>query len=267
MRLPEADQRASRVALAIGHGLGRAFVGRDLGVVGAQLLQAQEALSGRGSTYLLDAGVTTARGGFRVWGTPHQPRFWGAFNEKRGAQIAAKWALIPSDTDVLLVHGPPAGHGDFVARKREHAGCEDLLQEARAACCASARAVACGCALTRATQVRMRVQPAAVVCGHIHEDAGVTWDTRIATAFINAAVCDLEARSAACAGARMPAADSMRVHATTRQHNPTQPPVVFTLRRSSDGAVEMQVAGHPRPAPPAALGWREQELRSDDSDG
>ena len=48
--------------------------------------------------------------GVKVYGSPWQPWFGGwAFNLERGPDIAAKWALIPDDTDVLLTHGPPAG--------------------------------------------------------------------------------------------------------------------------------------------------------------
>jgi hypothetical protein len=83
--------------------------------------------------------VLTTRGGFTVWGAPWQPRFWGAFNLRRGADIAAMWAQIPDTADVVVTHGPAAGHGDFVPRSREHAGCEDLLREVRARCCVSGR--------------------------------------------------------------------------------------------------------------------------------
>ena len=31
---------------------------------------------------------------------------------KRGKECVAKWKEIPEDTDFLITHGPPAGHGD-----------------------------------------------------------------------------------------------------------------------------------------------------------
>ncbi len=66
------------------------------------------------------------------------------------------------------------------------------------------------------------------MAGHIHEDAGVTWQAwrgGAPVAFINAATCDL-------------------------RYKPTQPPIVFTLRRDAAGAVTAHVAGH---EPPRAL--------------
>jgi 3',5'-cyclic AMP phosphodiesterase CpdA len=106
----------------------------DLGAgvdAGDRRVTAEALLAGPGSHYLCDSAVVTARGAFRVWGSPFQPRFWGAFNLPRGDAIAAKWALIPDGTHVVVTHGPAAGHGDFVPRRREHVGCEDLLREVR----------------------------------------------------------------------------------------------------------------------------------------
>ena len=46
---------------------------------------------------------------------PRQPWFgnWG-YNLQRGEECAAKWREIPHDTDILITHGPPIGHGDRV---------------------------------------------------------------------------------------------------------------------------------------------------------
>ncbi len=112
----------------------------------AERAAAEAALAGSGSAYLRDAAVTTTRGGFSVWGAPWQPRFWGAFNVRRGPDIAAIWARIPATADVVVTHGPVAGHGDFVPRSREHVGCEDLLREVRALCRAAPRSC-CTCVL------------------------------------------------------------------------------------------------------------------------
>lgn len=62
--------------------------------------------------YLCDSGTTVD--GVSVWGSPWQPAFhdW-AFNLPRGDACRAKWQLIPADTDVLITHGPPLGHGDL----------------------------------------------------------------------------------------------------------------------------------------------------------
>jgi predicted phosphodiesterase len=108
--------------------------------------------------YLFDSGVTL--GGLRFWGAPWQPWFldW-AFNLRRGAEIAAKWALIPEGVDVLITHGPPMGTADRTVHG-ENVGCADL-----------------GAAMAR-------VKPRLSVFGHIHEGYGVYGDK------VNAAICD-----------------------------------------------------------------------------
>ena len=47
----------------------------------------------------------------------------------RGEALLEKWRLIPNETDVLITHGPPFGHGDLTFHGHEHVGCEDLLEE------------------------------------------------------------------------------------------------------------------------------------------
>ena len=68
----------------------------------------------------------------KFYGSPWQPWFcdW-AYNLARGEEIAAKWAAIPSDTDVLVTHGPPLGHGDLCS-SGQRAGCLDLLERVHA---------------------------------------------------------------------------------------------------------------------------------------
>lgn len=110
--------------------------------------------------YLEDEGVTV--GGLRVWGSPWQPWFGGwAFNLPRGPEIAAKWALIPAGTDVLVTHGPPEGIRD-VNSGGQACGCRDLL--------------------ARVLEVRPRLH----VFGHIHESRGRS-DVD-GTVYVNAAV-------------------------------------------------------------------------------
>lgn len=71
-----------------------------------------------GVTYLRDAGATVEGAGgrrLRVWGSPWQPWFHGwAFNLPRGAALAAVWARVPDDTEVLVTHTPPFGVLDRV---------------------------------------------------------------------------------------------------------------------------------------------------------
>ena len=61
-------------------------------------------------TYLEDSASIIE--GYKVYGSPWQPEFcdW-AFNLERGQPCRDKWKLIPDDTDVLITHGPPHGHG------------------------------------------------------------------------------------------------------------------------------------------------------------
>ena len=114
-----------------------------------------------GLTYLQDSGVTVD--GVSFWGSPWQPWFYDwAFNLPRGPMIAAKWALIPPATDVLITHGPPMGTLDFV--HAEHVGCEDLRERVQT------------------------IRPKVHVFGHIHEGSGVI--TAQETTFVNASICD-----------------------------------------------------------------------------
>ncbi|KAA0165700.1 hypothetical protein FNF31_01677 [Cafeteria roenbergensis] len=113
------------------------------------------------------AGIPPKPEGYiRVTGYPHQPLFCGwAFNVPRGEPIAKIWREIPSDTDVLITHGPPLGQGDRCWRGNR-AGCVDLL-----------------------LAVTGRIKPAVHVFGHIHEDPGISTDGT--TAYINAAAVNL----------------------------------------------------------------------------
>lgn len=98
-------------------------------------------------TYLEDSAVEIE--GLRFWGSPWQPAYnnW-AFNLRRGAAIAQKWALIPDGTDILITHGPPEGLGDRSSDQGRH-GCADLRLAVN------------------------RVRPLLHFFGHIHQDGGV----------------------------------------------------------------------------------------------
>ena len=79
--------------------------------------------------------------GLRFYGSPDTPEFcnW-AFNHPRGQELARIWSRIPTNTDVLVTHGPAKGTLDSVGRiadetygvyaeenmTYEHVGCADL---------------------------------------------------------------------------------------------------------------------------------------------
>ena len=68
--------------------------------------------------------------------------------------------MIPSDTDILITHGPAYGRGDFVGG--EHVGCKDLLDT-----------------------IVTKINPKVHIAGHIHCGYGESFAGN--THFINAA--------------------------------------------------------------------------------
>ncbi len=100
-------------------------------------------------TFLLDEAVEIA--GVRFWGAPWSVYLPGwVFMEPDGA-LERRWAMIPDDTDVLVVHSPPYGTLDRTAPRFG--------------------SVAAG---SRSLRDRIaRNGPGLVVCGHIHEGFGV----------------------------------------------------------------------------------------------
>jgi len=114
-------------------------------------------------TYLNDSGITI--NGIKIWGSPITPRFhdW-AFNRDRGENIRLHWDLIPTDTDILITHGPAAGILDETIT-HQNAGCEELKL------------------VIEKSKIRFHV------CGHIHEAYGSYHTAR--TKYINASVLDI----------------------------------------------------------------------------
>lgn len=123
--------------------------------------------------YLCDTGCEID--GVKFFGQPWTPEFlnWH-FMVPRGEPAANKWALIPSDTDVLITHGPPHGildqcpewHPKMPRDRRPliSVGCEEL-----------------GLAVNR-------LQPRVHVFGHIHEGHGRV--EKDGTLFVNASCLD-----------------------------------------------------------------------------
>ncbi|MBM74659.1 MAG: metallophosphoesterase [Proteobacteria bacterium] len=117
-----------------------------------------------GFKYLEDESIVIE--GFKCYGSPWQPAFFNwAFNQKRGTESQKRWNQIPTDTDILITHGPPYGLGDL-CRSGIRAGCEALLDE-----------------------VQNRVRPLVHCFGHIHEGYGQYTDGT--THYINASSCSV----------------------------------------------------------------------------
>lgn len=99
-------------------------------------------------TYLRDE--STVIDGLTIHGTPWTPLFGDWAFMRPDDELAEKWALIPEHTDVLLSHGPARGILD--------------------------QTVGWGSVGSVSLRERLDALPTIqrVVCGHIHEAAGVT---------------------------------------------------------------------------------------------
>lgn len=92
--------------------------------------------------------------GLKIYGSPWQKRFYDwAFNLDE-EDLAKKWDLIPDDTDILVLHGPPYEIGDLAWHKIMnpagcHAGSPSLLERIKS------------------------IKPKLSVFGHIHSGRGL----------------------------------------------------------------------------------------------
>lgn len=112
--------------------------------------------------YLQDSG--TIIDGVNFWGSPWQPWFYDwAFNLHPGIELAEKWALIPSSTDVLITHGPPKNVLDQNPRG-DRVGCADLAKRLR--------------------DLHVKVH----AFGHIHQSSGIY--NHDGVTYVNACICD-----------------------------------------------------------------------------
>ena len=76
------------------------------------------------------------------------------------------WSKIPTDTDILLTHGPPYGILDK-CKSGILAGCNALLNH-----------------------VLNRIKPLYHIFGHIHEAYGEYKNNKTGTIFVNASICN-----------------------------------------------------------------------------
>ncbi len=114
--------------------------------------------------YLEDGGCTID--GISFYGSPWQPEFshgW-AFTLATEEELSNKWRRVPSNVQILVTHGPPAGILDFTVDGR-HAGSTSLL-----------------------TEIIQRVKPRLHLFGHIHEGYGICDNKQ--TKFLSASICN-----------------------------------------------------------------------------
>ena len=102
----------------------------------------------------------------KIYGSPWQPEFYNwAFNlPKAGIKLQEKWNAIPTDTDILITHGPAQGYVDASGPpyNEPNLGCELLIEKIK------------------------EIKPKIHVCGHIHGGFGYRFDGH--THFFNASI-------------------------------------------------------------------------------
>ncbi|KAL4504264.1 hypothetical protein ABPG72_021102 [Tetrahymena utriculariae] len=114
--------------------------------------------------YLEDSSVNLK--GYSIYGSPYTPTFYDwAFNLDLGEPLQQKWEQIPTNTNILITHGPPHKILDKCYDGFQ-AGCPDLRKV-----------------------VLERVKPLYHIFGHIHEAFGQQKIDN--TTFINASSVDL----------------------------------------------------------------------------
>lgn len=87
--------------------------------------------------------------GVKFWGSPYSVSFGDWAFMKRDKDLAEKWATIPNDTDVLIIHGPPYGLCDKAKWGDVHVGSRTLTE--------------------RIIQLNAQL----LITGHIHEAYGI----------------------------------------------------------------------------------------------
>lgn len=118
-----------------------------------------------GATYLQDSGIELE--GVKFWGTPWVNQFYDWAFMAEEPVLARYYSKIPTDTDVLICHGPAFGMLDMTERG-VHAGSTEL------------RAVI------------HKVKPKVFAFGHIHEGYGQVDFAGVK--YINASICDARYR-------------------------------------------------------------------------
>jgi len=116
--------------------------------------------------YLLDEGIEIE--GLKIYGSPWTSIFLNWAFMLSEEKLAIQWSWIPSDTNILLVHGPPYGILDecpvFRGERIGHVGSLSLREKI------------------------FEVKPKLVVFGHIHESYGQ--EEHHGIKFVNCSVLD-----------------------------------------------------------------------------
>lgn len=102
--------------------------------------------------------------GIKFYASPHQPVFFEwAFNQEPDV-LEYYWSLIPTETDVLITHGPPKGRLDLTVRG-QYVGCDLLADRIK------------------------ELEALRLHCfGHIHNGYGYEWNC--GKLYVNASMCD-----------------------------------------------------------------------------
>jgi Icc-related predicted phosphoesterase len=116
----------------------------------------------RGITYLQDSSITLD--GIKFYGTPWVPKFFDWAFMDYDHNLEHTFSKIPTDTDVLITHGPPFGILDKV-REGFSVGSKSLRNKIE-------------------TLKNLKVH----AFGHIHEASGAYQEAGVA--YINAAILD-----------------------------------------------------------------------------
>lgn len=117
-------------------------------------------------TYLYNSSVTI--NGLKIWGSPYSNTFgrWAFMEEEY--DLEAIWEKIPTDTDIVVTHGPAYGSADRVVNnmyeRDPHVGSETL-------------------------RLKLESLPnlKAHICGHIHEAYGI-YQGKFLT--VGSSICD-----------------------------------------------------------------------------
>jgi Icc-related predicted phosphoesterase len=116
------------------------------------------------ATVLINEGIEIH--GLRIWGSPVTPLYGGAFGMSSAADRKKLYGQIPTDTDVLVTHGPPYSILDIDGNSGLHSGCHELLDAV------------------------MRIRPKLHVFGHVHGAYGIFQTEH--TTFVNAALLGIQ---------------------------------------------------------------------------